>query len=147
MRRIRWCHPFYHIITGGSTATRNLPIFGISKLHPSTKPTNDSPPLQSDKHWEGHTRPIRCAESRGAIGFIIAPLLVVLQPEFSPFLEFQNSAHIQKPTFNLLQLQSDSPWGSVLDLLDALNLVMPFVSLSTLWLWLCRQECARISEF
>ena len=144
MRWIRWYHPFYQKTTGHSTTAKNIPIFRISKLQNSTY---DSPPLQSDNHWGWRTWPIECAESARAIHFVITPLVVVLQPRISLFSKFQNSAPTQNPPMTGHYCSQITLENGVLDLFDALDLLVPSILSSDLCWWYWSQEYSHFQNF
>jgi len=81
--------------------------------------------LQSAKASEWRTGPIRCAESLGAIHFMIGSLVVVLQPQTSPIFEIQNAAMREFPSLICSHYSQSGTGDHVLDLFNALNLLAP----------------------
>ena len=84
-------------------------------------------PLQSDKQPGSCTKPIQCDESRRAIHFTIGSVVVELQAQISPIFAFLNPA---TRAFHALICSQDCEIGtgdSVLDLFNALNLLVPSI--------------------
>ena len=71
-----------------------------------------SPPSQLTNAWTSCSGPIPCAESHAAIHFVIACVVVALEPRMSPNFEILNPKAVLIPTFDMQPLQSDGPCES-----------------------------------
>ena len=147
MRWICWYYPFYRGTSAGGAVVKKLLIFEISNLHIYINPTSDKPPLQSGNLWKWRTRCTQSPEFAGTLPFIIALLMVLLQPKISLVSEFQTPPiHINPPSPYHNHGQK-APIDGVLDLFDALNFVVQSISPGACWWWLCWAQCTKIPDF
>ena len=84
--------------------------FSEFRMRDERIPHIDMLPLQSAKASEWHTRPIRCAESPGAIHSMIGSLVAVLQPQTSPIFGIQNARRENSPHKYAFTTVSQGQW-------------------------------------
>ena len=101
-----WYHPFHDVIPGYCTTGKNIINFWGSQSWDNPVPHSDMLSLQSARHSGCRTKSTRCAESPGAIHFMIQPLDVQLQTQTSPLFGIQNAMVREFPTLICSRLQS-----------------------------------------
>jgi len=147
MRWISWHHSFYDQITAGCATATNITNFRNFESRNNRIPHIDVPQIQSARQRRCRTGPIQCGESPGGIHFMIWPLWVMLQPQTLPIFEIQNPAITEFSTLMCPQYSRPASADVVLDLFDALNLLVSSISRSD-YCGLCyRNKHHQFSEF
>jgi len=135
-------------MTHGCGATgRNIINFRNWDCHDKIFPHVDMLLPQTPRCGVGRTRPIELAESPHAILFAIWPTVVALQPQTLSIFGIQIPNMKEFPTLICSQYRQPGAVDSALDLLNYLNLLVPFFLPYDSQLWCYRCKHHQFSEF
>jgi len=118
--------------------------FRILKWHNSTHWY--APTTLGQSRW-CCTWPVRCAESHGAIHFVIWPPVVALQAKTWPIFGIENPEINEFPTLIYSHYCQPGTKDCVVDLLDAPIITVPSVLPYNPWVWPGNRKCPQFSHF
>jgi len=147
MRWISSWHPFDHASPRCGPAIRNVHHFRIFKILRHCCPRICDMSHYLSRLWISHHRPIRCVESRHSIRLTMRRPTVALQSEMSSIFTFSKYHGTVVPTSVTHLTTWDTLGYRIMDLFDALNLVVLSVWPCVASLWTCNQKCPQFSHF
>ena len=146
MRWISWYHSFCHGIAGSSFRRKNTPNCCIFNFVYHWYSHVQRLPRQADFSCECRTSPTWCANLPVPSLLSWPPASGSTSRTVPDFRIFKIQHHLCSPAQRHHYSQTICG-NSVLELFDALNLVVPSILSYPCWWWPCRWECAQLLEF